>query len=101
MDIQEEGSTSGVWYLIGGLVIGAAAGVLFAPKAGVETREDIEDWSRRGRERAQTLASRIREALPTRVKAAAVVGGATGAVKSGAKEAVSTARDGLKQFSGA
>ena len=96
MDINDEKKTSGFWYLVSGLVIGATAGVLLAPKSGVETREDIEEWSKRGRERAEALAKRIREALPSRVKAAAVVGG----VKSGAKEAVSTARDGLKQFSG-
>jgi gas vesicle protein len=96
MDIQEEKSASSVWYLLGGLVIGAAAGVLLAPKSGIETREDIEAWTKRNQERAQSLIARISAALPARVKAAAAVG----AVKGGAKEAVSAARDGLKQFSG-
>lgn len=30
--------------LFGGIVIGAALGVAFAPKSGAETREDIRDY---------------------------------------------------------
>ena len=93
---EEESSTSAVWYLLGGLITGAAAGLLLAPKSGVETREDIEAWRRRSSESARSLIARIGDALPSRVKA----GAAFGAVKGGAKEAVSAARDGLKQFSG-
>ena len=97
MDIQEEKSpTSAGWYLLGGLIAGAAAGLLLAPQSGVETREDIEAWRLRNAERARSLIARISDALPSRIKAAAAVG----AVKGGVKEAVSTARDGLKQFSG-
>lgn len=96
MDIQEEKSTSGGWYLLGGLIVGAVAGVLLAPKSGAETREDLEDLRRRGAEGARSLIARIGDAMPTRVKAAAVFGAARG----GAKEAVSETRDRLKQFSG-
>ncbi len=32
---------------MGGLIVGAAAGVLLAPKSGVETREDFKAWRRR------------------------------------------------------
>jgi hypothetical protein len=99
MDIQgEESSTSPVWYLLGGLIVGAAAGLLLAPKSGVETREDIEEWRRNGMEKTRSLFARISDALPTRVKAGAMVGGAAGAVKGGAKAAMSSARDGVKQF---
>ena len=97
MDIQEEkSSTSAGWYLLGGIVVGAVAGVLLAPKSGVETREDLEDLRRRGSESARSLIARIGDAMPSRVKAAAVFG----AAKGGAKEAVSESRDRLKQFSG-
>ncbi|MFI5348919.1 MAG: YtxH domain-containing protein [Elusimicrobiota bacterium] len=96
MDIQEEkSSTSAGWYLLGGLIAGAVAGVLLAPKSGAETREDLENLRRRGAENARSLIARIGEALPSRVKAAAVFGAAKGATK----EAVSETRDRLKQFS--
>jgi gas vesicle protein len=97
MDIQEEkSSTSGGWYLLGGLIVGAVAGVLLAPKSGAETREDLEDLRRRGAEGARSLIERIGDAIPSRIKVAAGVG----AVRGGAKEAVSETRDRLKQFSG-
>lgn len=99
MDIREqESSTSPLWYLLGGLIVGAAAGLLLAPQSGVETREDIEEWRRRGMEKARDMFARVSDALPSRVKAGAVVGGAAGAIKGGAKGAVSTAREGIKQF---
>lgn len=100
MDIrEEESSTSPVWYLLGGLIVGAAAGLLLAPQSGVETREDIEEWRQRGMESARSLFARVSDALPSRIKAGAALGGAAGAIKGGAKQAVSSARDGLKQFS--
>jgi gas vesicle protein len=96
MQIEQEESSSGMWYLISGLIVGACAGVLLAPKSGVETREDLSELGRRGKDRAQSLFSRISDVIPTRVK----IGAAAGAVKGGAREAVSSARDGLKRFSG-
>ena len=97
MEIQEEKSSSkGGWYLLGGLIVGAVAGVLLAPKSGAETREDLEDLRRRGAEGARSLMARISDAIPSRVKTAA----AFGAVKGGVKEAASESRDRLKQFSG-
>jgi len=95
---EEESSTSPLWYLLGGLIVGAAAGVLLAPQSGVETREDIEEWRQRGMEKARDLFARVSDVLPSRIKTGAVVGGAAGAIKGGAKGAVSAARDGIKQF---
>jgi gas vesicle protein len=86
MDIQEEKSSgSSAWFLLGGLIVGAAAGLLLAPQSGVETREDLETWRRRGAERARALLERVNDALPSRIKAAAAVG----AVKGAAQEAAS------------
>jgi gas vesicle protein len=99
MDIRdEESSASPVWYLLGGLIVGAAAGLLLAPQSGVETREDIEEWRQRGMEKARDLFARIGDSLPSRAKAGAVIGGAAGAIKGGAKGAVSSARENVKQF---
>lgn len=94
MEIREEkSSTSPLWYLLGGLIVGAAAGVLLAPQSGVETREDIEEWRQRGMEKARSLFARINDALPSRIKASAV-----GAIKGGARGAAPAARDGVRQF---
>jgi hypothetical protein len=95
MDIREEKSTSAGWYLLGGLVVGAVAGLLLAPQSGAETREDIEDFRLRGMEGARSLFARVSDAIPGRIK----VGAAVGAVKGGANAAAASARDGLKQFS--
>ncbi|OYV59610.1 MAG: hypothetical protein B7Z69_06690, partial [Actinobacteria bacterium 21-73-9] len=54
-------------------------------------REDLETWRRRSAEGARSIFTRIGEALPSRVKAGAIIG----AAKGGAKEAVSAARDGM------
>jgi gas vesicle protein len=94
-EIKDE-STSAGWYLLGGLIIGAAAGLLLAPKKGSETREDIGEWRRRSREKAMSVIARIGDVLPTQVKAAAAVG----AVKGGANEAFHESRDKAKQFLG-
>ena len=95
MEDRDEGMSS-AWFMLGGLVVGTVAGLLLAPKAGVETREDIEEWSRDKREKAQSLISRVSEAIPFRVKAAA----AGGAIKSGVSEASNVASEKAKQFLG-
>ena len=89
-------STSSGWYLLGGLAIGAAAGLLLAPKKGSETRDDISEWGRRSRDKTRSVISRIGSVLPTRVKAAAAVG----AVENGAREAFAESREKAKQFVG-
>ncbi len=81
---NRKGGASAFWWLLGGFGAGAAVGFLYAPKSGVETREDLMDWGRRGRDRSRTLLSRINEAIPFRVKA----GAAAGAVKGGVKAAI-------------
>jgi len=54
-----------------GLGIGAVLGVLYAPKSGAETREDLEELRRRNRGKVREILSNIKEKIPTRVKAAA------------------------------
>ena len=95
-DRKKGGSISSGWYLLGGLAVGTAAGLLLAPKKGSETREDLGEWGRRSREKARSASSRIGGAPPTRVKAAA----AFGAVKSGASEAFDESQEKAKQFAG-
>ena len=81
---QKNDSESGLWYLIGGVAIGAVLGVLFAPRKGSESREDIGDWLRDGREKNKTVLAKLSAMVPLKVKAAA----ALGAMKAGGAEAI-------------
>ena len=81
---REKSESSEIWYLLGGVAIGTVLGVLFAPKKGSETREDIGDWARVGSEKSRTLMNELSARLPFQVKAAA----ALGAVKAGGAEAI-------------
>jgi gas vesicle protein len=74
--MEKERGVSGMWYLLGGAVVGAAAGVLLAPKKGSEMRKDLSRY------------------IPARVKAAAV----GGAVKSGVREAAHIGAVKAKEF---
>jgi gas vesicle protein len=75
---------SGLLYLMGGVAIGSVLGLLLAPKKGSETRDDLADWLRGGREKKETVMSRLGAMVPLKVKAAA----ALGAMKEGGAEAL-------------
>jgi gas vesicle protein len=94
MEKNKSESSWGVWYILGGLIVGTAAGLLWAPKSGTETRGDIDEWRLRNRKKALSWLSSIGEAIPFRVKAAAGIG----AVKGGAQEALKMSKDGARSF---
>jgi gas vesicle protein len=81
---REEEKTSSFGYLLGGFVVGAVCGLLFAPKKGSELIEDIGDWGRDTREKGRELYSRAKDYIPHRVKRSAA-------------EAVSAAREAGEQ----
>jgi gas vesicle protein len=62
-------SGSNVVFLLLGGVIGAAAGLLFAPKSGKETREQLSDWLDERRERGTELLHKIKDAVPEKKEA--------------------------------
>jgi gas vesicle protein len=68
---REEENTSSFGYLLGGFVLGAVCGLLFAPKKGSELIEDIGDWGRDTREKGRELYSRAKDYIPHRVKRSA------------------------------
>ena len=60
---MSDSRNDGVQILLGflaGAVIGAGLGLLFAPRPGKETREQLADIARRAREKAGELAGTLR-----------------------------------------
>lgn len=53
-------------WLLGGVAVGAAVGILYAPKAGTETRKDLADWLRKKREQTRDLAARLKDRIPAK-----------------------------------
>ena len=57
--MAEENKSYGLAWFLAGLGVGALVGILYAPKSGKETREDIASGAR---ESAEYLRARTREA---------------------------------------
>ncbi len=58
---ENEGGTSGLAWFLAGLGIGTLVGVLYAPKAGKETREDLANATRDAQARAAELVEQGRQ----------------------------------------
>ena len=61
MQERESSATTKLTYLIIGGGIGAVLALLFAPKSGIELREDIADATRKGLEKSKEAAAQIQE----------------------------------------
>ena len=59
--MAEDSKGQGLAWLLAGLGIGALVGVLYAPKSGRETREDIARGAREGTEYLRTRSKRAAE----------------------------------------
>ena len=57
---SEDRGSSLVFFMVGA-AIGAGLGILFAPKAGKDTREQIGDWLKEKREEGGDLLAKIKE----------------------------------------
>jgi gas vesicle protein len=58
--MSDNDGSSFVWFLAG-LGLGGLVGILYAPRAGSETREDIKARAEQGREYVRTRAREARE----------------------------------------
>ncbi|HEY5056112.1 MAG TPA: YtxH domain-containing protein [Acidobacteriaceae bacterium] len=58
---DNDNGSNGLGWFLAGLGIGALVGVLYAPKAGKETREDLLNGAREAKERADALMEQGRQ----------------------------------------
>lgn len=59
--MADDNGSSGLLWFLAGLGIGAAVGVLYAPKSGRETREAILNYAEEGRDLVRDRAREYRE----------------------------------------
>ena len=60
--MSNDNKGDGLFYFLAGTAVGAALGVLFAPRAGRETREDIGEWLKERREQGSELLHKVKGA---------------------------------------
>jgi gas vesicle protein len=70
-------NNNGLFYFLAGTAVGAALGVLLAPKSGAETREQLADWVKERREQGSELLHKVRD--ESHVKKEALVAAAKAA----------------------
>jgi gas vesicle protein len=58
---ENDGGTNGLGWFLAGLGVGALIGVLYAPKAGKETREDLVNGALEAKEKAAELVEQGRQ----------------------------------------
>ena len=64
--MDREGYGKDVALFVFGAAVGAALGLLFAPKSGKETREDIAEWLKERREKGAEFIHKLREEIPAK-----------------------------------
>ncbi len=59
--MADDSNSSGIFWFLAGLGIGAAVGILYAPKSGRETRETIFNYAEEGRNAVSERAKQYRD----------------------------------------
>ena len=52
---------NGIFYFLTGAAVGAALGVLLAPRSGRETREELGDWLKERREQGTEFLHKVKD----------------------------------------
>jgi gas vesicle protein len=58
---RDNDGVTGALLFVTGAAVGAALGVLFAPRAGRETRENLAEWLKERREKGEDLLQTVKE----------------------------------------
>lgn len=61
--MADDNSMSGLGWFLAGLGIGALAGVLYAPKSGAETRDELASQARDAKEKANQYVDQSRDQI--------------------------------------
>ena len=64
--MSQEAYGKDVALFVFGAAVGAALGLLFAPKSGQETREDIAEWLKERREKGADMIHKLQEEIPAK-----------------------------------
>jgi gas vesicle protein len=59
--MSNNSESNGLFYFLAGTVAGAALGILFAPRAGEETREQLKDWMKERKEKGSELLHKVKD----------------------------------------
>ncbi len=59
--MASEDRSSGLFYFLAGTAVGAVLGVLFAPRSGQDTREQLGDWLKERKDKGNELLHRVKD----------------------------------------
>ncbi len=59
--MSRDNEGNGLFYFLAGTALGAALGILLAPKSGEETREQLTDWMKERKERGAELLHKVKD----------------------------------------
>jgi gas vesicle protein len=91
--MSRDNEGNGLFYFLAGTAIGAALGVLLAPRAGEETRELLTDWMKERKEKGAELLHKVKD--ESLVKKEALVAAARAAKDAYRETNVKHAHDGV------